>query len=521
MKRHLQISSLSKWLMIASILLIAGFQCYWLTRLYRDELRSFRRETDFMFRDVVYRLQVQRYKNDTTLYKKGAPDNLFVFNVINTERQKWMDSMLLSSSNDLKKDTAKKRIFISVNTERLRGEEIDEAFISNRPGNLNRPMLPPGSPPVVRYLNGSKELSDSLPLARIDSAYRAELNRSNVYVPFRLNAVKVKSGDENRLRFARGEVKTNFTFVGLSNSFAYQAAFDNPFMYIVKRLSSSIIISLLLITFTIASFIILYRNLLTQRRLAVIKSEFISNITHELKTPITTVNVAIEALRKFSAIEDPGKTKEYLDISAGELQRLSLLVDKVLRLSMFEDREVDLHKETFDLRVLVEEVISIMKLQFEKQHAVVTLKTEGENFTIDADHVHITSVLYNLLDNALKYSKGDPVIEVFLKSHAMHVELKLMDNGIGIPAEYKGRVFEKFFRVPTDDVHNTKGYGLGLSYVNHIIRRHHGFITVESEPGKGSTFTANIPYKEADEIWFDDKRRFRKVVFGLNRKREL
>ena len=226
--------------------------------------------------------------------------------------------------------------------------------------------------------------------------------------------------------------------------------------------------------------------------------------------------MAIEALKNFNAIHDPQRTEEYLDISSNELQRLNLLVDKVLKLSMFEKKEMELKKETFDMQVLINEILNIMKLQFEKHHASVNIKTEGDNFIIEADRLHITSVLYNLLDNALKYSSENPVIEIQLSVLPGDIiELKVSDNGIGIDKEYQRKIFDKFFRVPTGNQHNIKGYGLGLSYVSEIIHRHMGFIVVDSELGKGTSFTIKIPRKEANVIYFDDKRKIIKKAINL------
>jgi two-component system phosphate regulon sensor histidine kinase PhoR len=157
-----------------------------------------------------------------------------------------------------------------------------------------------------------------------------------------------------------------------------------------------------------------------------------------------------------------------------------------------------------------------MKLQFEKHNATVSVKTEGNNFMIEADRLHITSVLYNLLDNALKYSSEVPVIEVKLSELPRDIiELNVTDNGIGIPKEFQRKIFDKFFRVPMGDRHNIKGYGLGLSYVSEIVRRHMGYIKVESEPGKGTTFTVKLPRKEADVIYIDDKRKIIKEEIKL------
>ncbi|HEY6955727.1 MAG TPA: HAMP domain-containing sensor histidine kinase, partial [Flavisolibacter sp.] len=227
-------------------------------------------------------------------------------------------------------------------------------------------------------------------------------------------------------------------------------------------------------------------------RLSEIKNEFISNITHELKTPIATVSVAIEALRSFNANMDPERTKEYLDISSNELQRLSLLVDKVLKLSMFEKREIELQYEPLDMRSLVDEVTASLRLQFEKHHAEVTINSTGDT-SLEADRLHLVSVIFNLLDNALKYSNEAPRINVNIIGEEKNVNLVIEDSGIGIPEEYRGRIFEKFFRVPTGNLHNAKGYGLGLSYVSHVINKHNGNISVESIPGDGSKFIIRLP----------------------------
>jgi two-component system phosphate regulon sensor histidine kinase PhoR len=227
-----------------------------------------------------------------------------------------------------------------------------------------------------------------------------------------------------------------------------------------------------------------------------IKNEFISNITHELKTPIATVSVAIEALRNFNANLDPNRTKEYLDISSNELQRLSLLVDKVLKLSMFENQEIDLQYELLDMKQLVEEVASSLRLQLEKHQAILSISSEGDT-TLEGDRLHLVSVVFNLLDNAIKYSTNAPKIEVSITGKDQFVNLVIKDSGIGIPDEYKRKIFEKFFRVPTGNLHNAKGYGLGLSYVAHVINRHNGTIDVESIPGDGSKFTISLPKHKA------------------------
>lgn len=344
---------------------------------------------------------------------------------------------------------------------------------------------------VFRFLYNvdSLYLKDTVTVQEVSTAFATRLKEDKVDVGFAVN--RLDSTQANA---------PNAVTIGFTQPATFGFTLQNTIGYMLDKLKLPILFSLLLVGITIASFVLLYRNMTKQKRLADLKNEFISNITHELKTPIATVGVALEALKNFNAMHDPARTREYLDISQNELQRLNLLVDKVLKLSVFEKKAIELRKETFDCRQLTEEIMNSMKLQFEKYRAQVSLHTEGNQFTIEADKLHITSVVYNLLDNALKYSPDNPVIEVWLRSQPQWLELSVKDNGLGIPAEYRQKVFDKFFRVPTGDRHNIKGYGLGLSYVAEVIRHHKGTISVESESGKGSTFTVKLPFAAAPGV---------------------
>jgi two-component system phosphate regulon sensor histidine kinase PhoR len=329
-------------------------------------------------------------------------------------------------------------------------------------------------------------MKDSVTVSELTRAYASRLKEDKKNLDFTIYRV-----DSSAVFSLEPE---EVTMLGFANPIAYRLTIDNKTSYILGELKLPILFSLFLVGLTVASFVLLYRNLVRQRRMAELKNQFISNITHELKTPIATVGVAIEALQNFHAMDNPTRTREYLDISQNELQRLSLLVDKVLKLSMFEKKEMEMKMEAFDCSKLVQEVINSMRIQFEKVNARVEFHREGSNFMMDADKLHMTSVVYNLLDNALKYSRENPVIEVKLLSRQDYMELSVADNGIGIQAAYKEKIFDKFFRVPTGNTHNIKGYGLGLSYVAEVIRRHRGEVYAESEFGQGSRFVAKLPY---------------------------
>lgn len=466
-------------LMIITIVGVAAFQGYWLRKLYLEEWSTLKRESDIAFRDIIYQLQVQRHGRN-----KGSADNAHFRMVL-------MDTgtRIQAASVEALKDTIDGRGNSQVNILRtdIRHQPIHldiQDFLSGEAG-IDHPM-------IIRYTTSQDSIAPPMTSEEIYGAYKNALLKFGITVPFRLERIP-SAIVELRKPITAGELKTGYLYAGRETSFAYQANFENPFPYIVRRLRLPITVGILLLAFTTLSLIFLYRNLVQQRQIAAIKNEFISNMTHELKTPISTVTVAVEALRHFGALEDPAKAREYLDISALELQRLSLLVDKVLKLSLFENRQIELKPERIDLPALVAEVIASMKLSFEKAGAVVRLNSEEEGLFVRADRMHLASVISNLLDNALKYSLERPVVGIVLSREGAILRLAVTDNGIGIPPAYREKIFEKFFRVPSGDHHNIKGYGLGLSYVHHIVTRHEGEIKVESKEGKGSTFIIQLP----------------------------
>ncbi len=274
---------------------------------------------------------------------------------------------------------------------------------------------------------------------------------------------------------------------------SYALFFPKHRAFLLKRILPQLCFSILLFSVILLSFYMIWQSLEKQRRLTELKNDFISNVTHELKTPITTVGVAIEALSNFDAIKNPERTKEYLNISKHELNRLTILVDKVLKMSLFEKQEPELKIESFDLQALVNEVLGSMKLQFDKFTARVNLKTNGGSFALQGDRIHLTSVIYNLIDNALKYSPDTPEIDLLLEEKNNEISLSVKDKGIGIPDVYLDKIFDKFFRVPSGDQHDIKGHGLGLSYVAGVINKHKGKITVDSKKNIGTHFTISLP----------------------------
>ncbi len=449
-----------RWLpviMAVTIVAITTFQLWYLNDTYKREKWNLERMSHWTFRETVRSLQESKIKSDTT-FDSDSIKNLEreIIGLMNVMREKAKETP--SEKNGLASQQRGRRGYLR--NDRWR-----------------------------QFLYDVDSLQDSIRIKEIETAFAERMQQQNANVPFCIQKIAKTKKDG---------ASFNEVIVGFTNPVGYRLELGNTTPYFFGRLHIPILVSFFIVGFTIFSFVLLYKNMLKQKRLADIKNEFISNITHELKTPIATVSVAIEALRSFNASMNTEKSKEYLDISANELQRLSLLVDKVLKLSMFENREIDLKYELLDMQSLVDEVTSSMRLQFEKKNAAVSVSAEGAT-NFEGDRLHIVSVIFNLLDNALKYSYDNPRIDIRTTGSANKLTFEITDDGIGIPEEYREKVFEKFFRVPTGNLHNAKGYGLGLSYVAQVVKKHKGTIKVEPVEGGGSKFVITLPKNQNEQ----------------------
>ncbi len=492
-------------LMILTILVIVGFQAWWLIQNYQRERNVLKTNVSFLFRETVMNLQGEKLKIEGTIRRDSVVQHIKVGPALSpSDPPKQVVNMYNLIEQRARDSSKKKQVFITVDR-----TSVHSTSDSAGPVDLNWI----GGSNVVRFLYGIDSLQDSLRVSEIDTAFRKALAKENTGIPFYLERKLLPTSSPTN--FEDDEV-----VVGISRPISYRVHLGNSFPYLLRKMTSPIIFSVFLVGVTILSFVLLYRNLVRQHNLTALKNEFISNITHELKTPIATVSVAIEALKNFNALNDTRRTAEYLDISQNELQRLSLLVDKVLKLSMFEQKAIQLNKGWFDLCEVVRDVIESMKLQTDKAGAVIKFSSDNAECPIHADKLHITSVVYNLLDNALKYSPVNPEISIELNRYEEYIDLIIRDNGVGIPAEFKRKVFEKFFRVPNQDRHDIKGYGLGLSYVLHIAAIHQGFIEVESVVGQGSSFIIKLPIQELPVVHFDRNRKSMRKVIKLGFKKE-
>ena len=265
---------------------------------------------------------------------------------------------------------------------------------------------------------------------------------------------------------------------------------------IFRRISSQIIFAFTLLMCTGAAFFFTYRSLKKQEMLNTLRNDFISNISHELKTPVSTVSVALEALKNFDRIRDPAKSNEYLDIAYREMKRLDQLITQVLNASVLEDHGGYIKLEKADLVGLTREVLNSMQARIIRLGARVEFRPSEKIINAGIDKLYIHGVLNNLLDNSLKYCSEKPEIIIAIEQAPSSVILKIGDNGPGIQPEYISRIFEKFFRVPKGDIHDVKGYGLGLSFADQVMKLHSGTIGVRNKNEGGCEFTLTFPKNE-------------------------
>lgn len=542
--------------MILTILLVALGQTYWLVRLYDDEYSNLKKGIDAQFRNSFYQLQRTRFLKDSLLFgemydtvyvskeearKKVAvkPNLSMVLKVkgqhlsdsltrseINKINPKDIESISVVKSSDQLTFPPELMEMLIVKSQKtssetmsdtislkdpqktsLKGSLIVDSLLANEkllvalPLTARSPIEKTTSSlqrkvPVIRMISNNKTLNDSISVSEIKKYFQQSLGPVQQKLHYEVIRKKLPPNYLPTTNLSKDTLNgfvTSAQLSGIKTPFTYQLVFPDIRNYLYQEMRFQIAGSVLMILVLIIAFVFMYYTLRRQKRLGDMKNEFISNITHELKTPIATVHVALEALKDFNALEDSQKSKEYLSISMSELNRLEMLVDNVLQRSLLEKEAAAMELSHFDLYQLIQEVLQTMKVKFDKLNATLTLYKEGDGFIINGDQLHMTSVIYNLLDNAIKYSNGAPEVIIKLQRLNEHILLTVLDKGIGIPKAYQRKVFQPFFRVPHEDRHNVKGYGLGLSYVAQIIKLHQGTIHVTEGVPKGTVFTIQLP----------------------------
>jgi two-component system, OmpR family, phosphate regulon sensor histidine kinase PhoR len=475
-------NTLTVSLMASSLVLLLVLQFFWLRGAYMDAQEDFSKETNSLFRNTIITM------HDTLIQRNLEPLNSedSLGDIMKIRHRGWFEKGFPPHVED---STIK---YINITERNARIEIFAEGGKRDSIGRMLRPMInkiQAGEEPRTFILRLG---ADTLNTDSIRLHFSQALDAVGIKAPFDVIVHKNEPRKRVERKFKRPKGIFVSETVHINPLTEYAVSFTDYKGLLLKEITPQILFSIFLTLLTAISFYVMYKNMRSQQRLMEIKNDFISNVTHELKTPVATVSVTLEALRNFDVIKNPKLSEEYLEIAQRELKRLNEITNRILKTSVLE-RDVVITEDVNNLDKVIEEVMRDMKLIFDQKKAKVSYQKKGEDFSIHCDSYHLYQVVENLIDNALKYSTNEPEIELHLAGSENTVQFSVRDHGIGIEKDYQSKIFEKFFRVPTGDVHTVKGYGLGLSYVHNLVKSLGGNIVVESEPQKGSKFTLTFP----------------------------
>ncbi|MCB2406501.1 sensor histidine kinase [Hymenobacter lucidus] len=473
------------WLMTLCILGINGFQAYWLYTTYQLTNSQFERTVREALLAVLQQQQLH-FARQLLGPRAGKKPVRVIFRQYDTAGQSPDQLEVLTRQQVTKTDGELRMVKV-------------ERQVSLRPNAHRGRAADTLARTITRQLLRDWAQEKPVNLAQLGQAYHAELRLREADAPFVLDTLTAhprlaaNQADllANRPLRAGYALQTPPVLLNPVRDQYVQASFAAPTSWVLRRMGGLLGGSVLLLGLTTGCFVLMLSTILKQKKLSEVKNDFINNMTHELKTPLATVSAAVEALQHFGALHDPAKTEKYLAISRQELQRLSELVEKVLHIAVEERQTLELHPEPVQPAELVQELVARHQLKAAKPVRFdVRLPATS---TVRFDRLHVGNVINNLIDNAIKYSREQVTIGIQGGPDGPGWRLTVTDDGIGIPKTYQEAIFDRFFRVPTGNLHSVKGFGLGLYYVRQVVERHGGHIEVRSTPNQGSEFSFWLP----------------------------
>lgn len=511
-------------LMSFSLIGIVGVQVYWIGNAIEDKKKQFKSDVKKSLARVSEEVSENEYADfyrtikpylDTTTIANRTQLHNFVLQQIDTTGKQVLSYSLTTVSQN-----------IEIPTEFLANDSLDLVFkrIATREdvtnfNNLNvqsdfsAKKAPQSYTVIKRSLESEKAFikpvfdmyRSSFPIHQrlsnrsLNLLLREEFSKREINIDFKYGVYSVDG--------YLTSLKSGYFTINKENSIGYPlfkkdngesdfklfVTFPNQKRHILADISNILLLSVFFIFIIIVAFSSSLYQLVRQKKISEIKTDFINNMTHEFKTPIATINLALDAIKNPKIINDNQKVIRYVKMIREENKRMHGQVENVLRISRLEKNQIEISKEAIDMNTIVEEAISSVDLLLESRNGTIKTDLQAIQSEILGNHLHITNVIVNMLENALKYSDDPPEIEISSKSTAKFFILKIKDQGIGMSKNAQKHVFDKFYREHKGNIHNVKGHGLGLAYVKEIIENHQGTVFVQSEKGKGSTFTVKIP----------------------------
>jgi two-component system, OmpR family, phosphate regulon sensor histidine kinase PhoR len=343
--------------------------------------------------------------------------------------------------------------------------------------------------------------------AELDSLISLELNIRGIDTRFEFGIFQQDSSIfkmEKSMNFRKELIEKSYASPLFQNDFFSSPQylliyFPHEKQFLLTELWGMLLISIILIIAIVYSFTYTITTIFRQKKLSEVKNDFINNMTHEFKTPISTISLACEALGDRDMRKSGEFTENYVNVIKEENKRLAVMAEKILQTAVIDKGQLKMNKEKIDIHDIISDVIKNISIQVEIKDGVILKNFMAVNSVLEGDKVHLTNLVYNLLDNANKYSPKKPVIRISTENTSSGILLTIEDKGIGISKSEQKKVFEKLYRVPTGNIHEVRGFGLGLSYVKATVKEHNGKISLESEVNKGSTFKVFLPFKPVDK----------------------
>jgi two-component system phosphate regulon sensor histidine kinase PhoR len=513
-------------LMSLSLIGIILVQVYWFNSSFQNNEEQFRFHVQQAIGNVSNKLQKQeaysfydkynRYKDSTG--KAPQKKDLLEFYYVqkNTRTNETIiysnsiiaeDYSISSSVFNKKIDSVKLKNFSSKRTtEVYNNNKIDNSSVQNnlipdsktqKSGNLD--ILDNAQFEIFfKDIAATMPIEERVSVEVIRKLLSNELDVFGIKTPFEFGiysnslATKIKS---DKFKFDKNNTYSIPVFTDNEGSNNYQLLVSFPYKkkFLFSELLGITVLSIIFTLIIVIAYSSALNQLIRQRQISEIKTDFINNMTHEFKTPIATINLALDAIKNPKIIDDKEKVHRYLQMIRDENKRMHAQVENVLRISKLEKRELDISKESNNIHDIIDEAIEHINLIIEDRQGTITTHFDASRTTVLLNDVHFTNVIVNILDNAIKYSPEIPVIDIYTENVKDFVIIKIKDQGAGMSKVAQKRIFEKFYREHTGDLHNVKGHGLGLAYVKRIVEDHNGEVYVESEKGKGSTFIIKLP----------------------------
>ena len=513
-------------LMSLSLIGIILVQVYWFNTSFKNNEEQFRFHVKQVIGNVADKLQkeeafsfIDKYKKlKDSIGKEPQKSDFLEFGYY--QRDSRTNETIIYSNNIISEDYNISSSFFdkksdSIKLKNYTSKRVTEVFNN---GNIDKSGMQQKIMPDVKIkksgklaildnaqfeiffkdIAAAKPLQQRVSKERLFKLLKTELDEYGVKTPFEYgiysNGLATKIQSES-FRYEKSKTYSIPVFTDNEGNNKYQLLVSFPHKQ--KFLFSELVgITLLSIIFTLV-IVIAYSSalnqLIRQRQISEIKTDFINNMTHEFKTPIATINLALDAIKNPKVIDDKEKIQRYLQMIRDENKRMHAQVENVLRISKLEKRELEITKESNNIHEIIEEAIEHVNLILEDRQGTIETNLSATRTTVLLNDVHFTNVIVNVLDNAIKYSPDEPRINIYTENVKDFVIIKIKDQGLGMSKVAQKKIFEKFYREHTGDLHNVKGHGLGLAYVKRIVEDHNGQIFVESEKGKGSIFIIKLP----------------------------